>query len=164
MSAKKLYEEHWVDPYEKVWMIIGVVILVGLLTLVTIAAMAKGIQVPQPERRVDPNTVAQTGPFSEPGLRDLGNNKYEAYILGRTWAWEPKEIHVPVGATVTFFLTSKDVQHGFLLWNTNVNFMVLPGQVSKLTVTFDKAGEYPYICNEYCGVGHHTMAGKVIVE
>jgi cytochrome c oxidase subunit 2 len=69
-----------------------------------------------------------------------------------------------VGSTVTFFLTSKDVQHGFHLWDTNLNVMVLPGQVSKVTVTFDEPGEYTYVCNEYCGVGHHTMEGMVVVE
>lgn len=42
--------------------------------------------------------------------------------------------------------------------------MVIPGQVSRVTVTFEEPGEYPYVCNEYCGVGHHTMSGKVIVE
>jgi len=163
MSSKN-QEHHWIDPYEKWWMIIGVLVLLGLLTAVTVAALAFGIQVPVPEKRVDPNVVTQAGPFSETGLRDMGNNKYAAYLIGRTWAWDPKEIRVPVGSTVTFYLTSVDVQHGFMLWNTNVNFMVLPGQVSKLSVTFDEAGEYPYICNEYCGIGHHTMAGKVIVE
>jgi cytochrome c oxidase subunit 2 len=31
-------------------------------------------------------------------------------------------------------------------------------------VTFDKPGEYLFICHEYCGLAHQTMAGKVIVE
>ncbi|GAB4426864.1 MAG: cytochrome c oxidase subunit II [Anaerolineae bacterium] len=154
----------WVDPYERIWIIVGVVMLIVFTTAITIASMAYGIQVPAPERRVDPNTVADSAPFNEPGLRELGGGKYEAYIVGRTWAWDPKEITVPVGSTVTFFITAKDVQHGFMLWDTNLNIQIVPGQVSKLTITFDTPGEYPYICNEYCGVGHHTMAGKVIVE
>jgi cytochrome c oxidase subunit 2 len=154
----------WIDPYEKIWMIVGVLVLVGMVTALTVASMAFGIQVPVPERRVDPQTVSTSGPFSEPGLRDLGGGKYEAYLVGQVWAWNPKELRVPVGSTVTFFITSKDVQHGFMLWNTNLNIQIVPGQVSKLTITFDKAGEYPYICDEYCGVGHHTMAGKLIVE
>ena len=78
--------------------------------------------------------------------------------------WLPAEIHVPAGAPVTFRLTSIDVSHGFEIAKTNVNTMVLPGYVSQLTYTFDTPGEYLIVCNEYCGVGHHTMGGKIIVE
>ena len=164
MTTKIRPEHHWIDPYEKTAVIISVIVLVVMLAAFTVAALAFGIQVPVPERRVDPKIVTDAGPFSEPGLRDLGGGKYEAYITGQTWTWNPKEIRVPVGSTVTFFITSKDVQHGFMLWHTNLNVMVIPGQVSKVTITFEKPGEYTYICNEYCGIGHHTMAGKVIVE
>ena len=41
--------------------------------------------------------------------------------------------------------------------------MVVPGQVSKLTYTFDEVGEFPYICHEYCGTGHAAMFGTVKV-
>jgi len=157
-------KKSWIDHYEKIWIIVSIVVLAAMIGAITVAAFAFGIQVPVPERRVDPKIVALEGPFSQPGLRDLGGGKYEAYILGQAWNWTPNEIRVPLGATVTFFITSRDVQHGFQLWNTNLNVMVLPGQVSKVTITFDKPGEYPFTCNEYCGVGHHNMAGKVIVE
>jgi len=158
------FKTDWIDPYEKIWLAVAILVLIGLITATTIAAFAMGIQVPVPERRVNPNIVAFEGPFSQPGLRDLGGGKYEAYILGQAWQWNPTEIRVPVGSTVTFYITSKDVQHGFHMWDTNLNVMIIPGQVSKVTVTFDEPGEYPYICNEYCGVGHHTMEGKLIVE
>jgi cytochrome c oxidase subunit 2 len=42
--------------------------------------------------------------------------------------------------------------------------MLLPGQLSRVTARFDKPGEYPMICHEYCGIAHHTMGGKIIVE
>jgi cytochrome c oxidase subunit 2 len=42
--------------------------------------------------------------------------------------------------------------------------MVIPGQVSRVTATFDKPGEYLIVCHEYCGAGHHVMFGKVIVN
>jgi cytochrome c oxidase subunit 2 len=32
-----------------------------------------------------------------------------------------------------------------------------------LQVTPDQAGEYGVICNEYCGIGHHLMVGKIYV-
>jgi cytochrome c oxidase subunit 2 len=56
------------------------------------------------------------------------------------------------------------VIHGFKIENTNVNVMLLPGQVSKVTAHFDKPGTYVFICHEYCGIGHQAMSGKLIVE
>ena len=155
-----------VHTYEKWWIALTIVMLVAFTAAVGLSAFASGIQVPAPEARVDPKTVAQTPPFDNPGLRELAPGKYDAYIVAQAspWKYYPSEIRVPLGATVTFYVTSVDVQHGFRVQDTNVNMMVLPGQVAKLTATFDKAGEFPYVCSEYCGVGHQNMFGKVIVE
>lgn len=155
-----------VHTYEKWWIALTVIMLVAFTAAIGLSAFVTGIQVPAPEARVDPKTVAQTPPFDNPGLRELAPGKYEAYIVAQAspWKFYPSEIRVPLGATVTFFVVSVDVQHGFRVQDTNVNMMVLPGQVSKLTATFDKAGEFPYVCSEYCGVGHQNMFGKVIVE
>jgi cytochrome c oxidase subunit 2 len=80
------------------------------------------------------------------------------------WMFTPNEIHLPVGSTVTFYITSADVQHGVKLMKTNINMMILPGQISTLTTTFKEPGSYQFICHEYCGIGHHTMYGRIIVE
>ncbi len=88
----------------------------------------------------------------------------EAVIVARTWYFTPSEIRVPVGAEVTFIATSGDVIHGFYVAGTRVNAMLIPGQVTRLVYTFPVRGEYLLVCHEYCGVGHHTMSGKVIVE
>ena len=47
-----------IDPYEKNWMRLTMVLLVVFATAVTIAGFALGFQVPSPEERVNPNTVA----------------------------------------------------------------------------------------------------------
>ena len=57
-----------------------------------------------------------------------------------------------------------DVQHGFSLQPMNMNFQILPGYDHVLTITPTQAGEYTIMCNEYCGLLHHTMTGKIIVE
>jgi len=151
------------DPYERRWMVVSLVLLIAFMVTVTVAGFALGFQVPGDESRVDPRTVADSPPWSEPGLRDLGNGEYSVYIISRQYLYEPRNITVPVGSTVTFYVTSVDVQHGFKLQETNVNMQVVPGQVSKLTVEFDEVGEFPYICNEFCGIGHAAMFGSVTV-
>jgi cytochrome c oxidase subunit 2 len=157
-----------IDSYERNWMIVSFILLIAFATAVSVAAFGMGIQVPAPEQRVDPNTVAKdpNSPWSNPGLREISPGRYEAYILARAipnWEYLPKEITVPAGSKVTFYVTSPDVQHGFKIQNTNANFMVIPGQVSKLTITFDEPGTYNFICTEYCGSGHGVMYGAVIV-
>ena len=163
MSGKALH----VDPFERGWIIFSVVLLVLVASAVAVAAFGLGIQVPSPETRVDPKTVASdpNSPWSKPGLREVVLGKqYDAYILSKTWQYLPAEIRVPVGAKVTFYVTSMDVQHGFNIRDTNVNFQIVPGQVSKLSTTFKTPGTYPYICTEYCGAAHAAMYGAVIVE
>lgn len=152
-----------INPYERTWLIVSAAVLVGFMIAITVSSFALGIQPASPESRVDPNTVAKTGPFANPGLRQLSDGKYEVYIVASVWRFNPAEITVPVGSEVTFYVTSIDVQHGFKLQGTNVNMQIVPGQVSKLTHIFNQAGTYEYICHEYCGAGHAAMAGRVIV-
>ena len=155
-----------IDRLEKIYIYVSIAVLVIFTVAITIAGFALGIQVPSPSQLIDPNTVSSEGPFSEPGLKELSPGNYELYIRAEAspWRFYPDEVTVPVGSTVTFHVTSADVQHGFSLQNTNINFMVLPGQVSTLTHTFSETGEYPYVCTEYCGVGHQNMFGVMTVE
>ena len=161
MTTEKMH----IDPYERNWIRISIGLLIGFSLAIGIAGFAFGFQVPSPEQRVDPRTVATdpNSPWTEPGLRELAPGKYEAYVLAQTWQFMPREMTVPVGSTVTFYVTSRDIQHGFKLQNTNINMQIVPGQVSKLTHTFDEVGEYPYICTEYCGLGHAAMFGTLTV-
>lgn len=151
------------DPYERGWMIASVVLLVIFAVVITISGFAMGIRVPGPSGRVDPKTIGQEEPWSNPGLRELAPGRYEAYIIGQIWRWDPAEITVPAGSLVTFYVTSKDVQHGFAIEGTNVNMQIIPGQVSVLSHRFKRPGEYLWVCHEYCGAGHAVMYGKVIV-
>ncbi|WP_420643141.1 cytochrome c oxidase subunit II [Candidatus Leptofilum sp.] len=158
-----------IDPRERNFIIGTTILLLIFGTAVLVSSFAFGFQVPAPVDRIDPRVVATPGesPWGEPveeRLRELAPNKYEVYVLAQTWSFQPREIRVPAGSTVTFMLTSKDVQHGFYLNGTNINMMVLPGEVSKLTATFDEPGEYNFVCNEYCGINHHIMYGQLIVE
>lgn len=162
MSQSSLH----IDPIERAWIIIGGIMLAAFAVAVFAASLMGGIQLPVPEAQVDPKLVATPGAtsFGEPGVRELAPGQYEARVLAQAWAFNPKEITVKAGSKVTFYFTSKDVQHGVHIDQTNVNVMILPGQVSKLSTTFEAPGEYLFVCHEYCGVGHQTMFGKVIVE
>jgi cytochrome c oxidase subunit 2 len=85
-------------------------------------------------------------------------------VTGQTWSFTPDDIELPVGAEATFHATSSDVLHGFMIIGTNVNMMLVPGEVTSETYKFSTPGEYLLLCHEYCGRLHHTMSGKVVVK
>jgi cytochrome c oxidase subunit 2 len=152
-----------IDPWEKNWMKLSVVLLVVFAAAITIAGFTAGFALPGAESEVDPRTITKEGPFAEPGVRQLGDGQFEAYVLAQAWSFAPREIVLPVGADIDIYVTSADLQHGFKVTDTNINMQVVPGQVSKLSFNFDEVGEFPYICTEYCGQGHAAMFGTVKV-
>jgi cytochrome c oxidase subunit 2 len=153
-----------INRYERIWMSVAIAAIVLMLVGVTMAGYAMGVQMPGASGIVDPRSLKDQPPFDKPGLTDLGSGKYEAVIVAQAWKFNPLEITVPTGAEVTFKITSRDVSHGLLVENTNINTMIIPGQVTQFTVRFTKSGTFQFVCHEYCGVGHQTMAGKIIVQ
>ncbi len=87
----------------------------------------------------------------------------DVYMLGRLWQWYPI-LELKKDESYRLHLSSMDWQHGFSLQPTNVNLQVVPGYEMVIEITPDKAGTYGVICNEYCGVGHHTMVGRIYVK
>jgi len=152
-----------VDPYEKWWMVASGVILIFFLLAVGVSAFY-GFSLPNHGRRIDPSRVTVDPPFAEPAVVQQGPRLYDVYMRAQIWSFAPAEIRIPAGSTVTFYVTSPDLQHGLLIERTNVNVMVVPGHVTKTTARFDAPGEYRFLCHEYCGLAHHLMFGKIIVE
>ncbi|MBI4968021.1 MAG: cytochrome C oxidase subunit II [Rhodospirillales bacterium] len=86
----------------------------------------------------------------------------DVYLLARLWEWYPI-LELENGKSYRLHLSSLDWQHGFSLQPANINLQVHPGIEMVVTVTPNAAGEYGIICNEFCGIGHHTMLGKLYV-
>jgi cytochrome c oxidase subunit 2 len=102
--------------------------------------------------------------YEEPKVMKLDDKTYQVYAVAQMWQFQPSQIYIAVGSEVDFFLTSKDVVHGFNITEKNVNLMAVYGNINKTTVKFDKAGVYKITCHEYCGVGHQNMQAEVIVN
>jgi len=86
----------------------------------------------------------------------------DAYMLGRLWEWWPV-LELEKGKTYRLHLSSLDWQHGFSLQPVNINIQVHPGIEHVLTITPTQAGVFSVVCNEFCGVGHHQMTGRIRV-
>ena len=87
----------------------------------------------------------------------------DIYMLGRLWQWWPI-LELEKDKTYRLHLSSMDWQHGFSVQPVNINMQVVPGYEMVLSITPDVAGEYGVVCNEYCGIGHHTMLGRIYVK
>lgn len=87
----------------------------------------------------------------------------DVYMLGRLWQWYPI-LELEKDQSYRLHLSSLDWQHGFSLQPVNINLQILPGYEMVVTVAPDQAGEYTVVCNEFCGIGHHLMLGKIYVK
>ena len=111
-----------------------------------------------------PECVPYDKAYLEPKVVKLDDTTYQVFAVAQMWAFQPSEIFIPLGSQVDFYITSKDVVHGFNIAEKNVNLMAIYGNINKTTVKFDKRGIYPITCHEYCGTGHQAMQAQVIVN
>ncbi|MFB6083688.1 MAG: cytochrome c oxidase subunit II [Halorientalis sp.] len=154
-----------VHNYEKLWLGASLLLIVGFISTIVYGAAGAGVVMVNDEGgQVNPNNLGNTTGFQNPGVTKVGPHEYEVHVIAYQFAYQPATITIPANSTVTFYVTSRDVIHGFEVVGTNVNTMVIPGQVSKITAKFDEPGSYGIICNEYCGAAHHSMAGELIVK
>lgn len=86
----------------------------------------------------------------------------DVYLTAMSFQWTPI-LKLRKGAEYVLHLSALDVNHGFNLYPVNVNFQVVPGYDYGLRVTPTEAGDFRIVCNEFCGIGHHAMVGRVIV-
>jgi len=153
-----------VDLYERIWMWAGTVMIAGFLSVIVSASVAHSAHPPSHVETIDPGKVASDPDFSRPRVETRADGSVLVVGTAEMFVFKPATIRVPKDTPVTFRLTSPDVIHGYQIAGTNANMMILPGYVTELTVSFPRAGEYLVVCNEYCGLSHHLMQGKLIVE
>jgi cytochrome c oxidase subunit II len=90
-----------------------------------------------------------------------------ADAVGEQWAWTIKPNAFRVGQTAEFHVTSKDVNHGFAIYDPEMRIVAqvqaMPGYTNVLRYTFTEPGVYRVLCLEYCGVAHHEMNAEINV-
>lgn len=74
------------------------------------------------------------------------------------------EVHIPVDRPIRFWLRSKDVLHNFTVAQFRVKMDLVPGMVTHMWLTPTRTGRFEVLCEELCGIAHHTMRGAVIVD
>ena len=150
---------------ERRWATLSIVIvglLVGMATYIGIhqATMPQGHV-----ETADPKTLHLSGEFIESNLGTAveADGSVTVRAIGQQYSFTPQCVVVPSDTPVKLRATSADVVHGFLIEGTNINTMLVPGYVSDLPVRFKTPGDHVMPCQEFCGIGHQGMWGKVKV-
>lgn len=86
----------------------------------------------------------------------------DVILMGQMWRWSPALI-LKKDEWYNLHISSKDLVHGFSLQPSNMNFQIYPNYDYVLKFKPTATGECKIICNEYCGIGHHAMIGKIVV-
>jgi cytochrome c oxidase subunit II len=86
--------------------------------------------------------------------------KVEAFKYG----YDPDPIVVKKGDHVRLLLSSRDVTHGFYIQEYGIRTEVKKGQITTIEFTADKAGKFNIVCQIFCGFGHSSMRGTLIVQ
>jgi len=112
------------------------------------------------EAMVDKYTVREEGDTGVPVVHPPAGS--DIYMLARLWEWYPV-LELEKDKSYRLHLSSVDWQHGWSLLPENINIQVHPDYEMVITIKPNRAGEYAIVCNEFCGIGHHTMVGKIHV-
>jgi cytochrome c oxidase subunit 2 len=90
----------------------------------------------------------------------------DAYILAYRFSFLPQRLVLKAGHEYRIWLSAADTLHGFSIvgGGQNINLELAPNHAYGATFKPAKPGTYLVVCNEYCGLGHHGMYGRIIVE
>jgi cytochrome c oxidase subunit II len=153
-----------VHVYERIWMWAATGLIALFVGCIVLTSAVQAVQPPSHVETLDPTRITEHPEFGKPVITTRADGSVVVPVVAGMFNFTPDPIEVPANVPVTFRLTSMDVLHGFEIVGTNANAMAIPGYVEQFTVTFQKTGEYPIVCNEYCGLLHHNMVGKLIVK
>jgi cytochrome c oxidase subunit 2 len=97
------------------------------------------------------------------GYLIAAENEQVIQITAKKFEYSPKEITVKKGLPVVLEFTSRDRLHGFDCPGLKLRMDIRPGKVNTLRFVPDKAGTFPFHCDNFCGSGHEGMKGTITV-
>ena len=77
---------------------------------------------------------------------------------------EGDDLHILLDQSVKMNLRSIDVLHDFYIPQFRAKMDMVPGVVTYYWFTPIRTGDFEILCMEYCGTGHYSMRGRVLVD
>ena len=94
----------------------------------------------------------------------LTGDTKEFTIKASQFKFEPSKIEVKFGDKVRITAYSEDVSHGLALPEFEVYLYLEKNNPKTIEFIADKSGKFQYLCNTFCGEGHDSMKGEIIVS
>ena len=160
-------QDEQIENLEKKWLYVATAMVGFFVIVLGIGAIVLNVNPPSHWETIDSASLHLSGEFAEDKLgiqpTTLPDGTIQVKLVAARYGFYPREIVVPADQKIQFRMATLDVLHGAHIPMTNMSTMVVPGHVSEVTTVFPKPGEYPLLCNEYCGMGHDHMWSKVTV-
>jgi cytochrome c oxidase subunit II len=105
-------------------------------------------------------------------LRIAPEGAQQVYVTGKKWMWHfaypdgrgsAGVLYVPANEPISLIMTSRDVIHSFFVPEFRIKQDLVPGRYTTVWFEAVRPGVYPILCTEFCGTGHSTMRGQVVV-
>lgn len=148
-----------IDQLEKKWVGLTLLVVGIFVSAILASSLLHGIHAPSNVETIDSAKLHLSKEFAEDNLgasRNPDGSVTVRMVAGR-YGFFPKELVLPADTEITFRWVSQDVIHGVHIPMTNMSTMIVPGYVAQVKTTLHHAGDYPLLCNEYCGMGHAHM-------
>jgi cytochrome c oxidase subunit 2 len=84
-------------------------------------------------------------------------------INAKRYEFTPSEIVVKKGVPVVLQLSTEDRSHGFSAPDFDIRTDIMPGKSTEVKLLPTKVGKFDFFCDIFCGSGHESMLGKIIV-
>jgi cytochrome c oxidase subunit II len=164
-----------IGPDERLWLTVAFVWCLIMFTGMVVWTSVGNQTIPVESYRINPDAF-RTEVESFIAARQVGEENgvpivapqpgEDAYLQALQFQFRPI-LQLQRGQTYRLLVSSTDAQHGLSLQlggnRPSLNFQVLPGYLYVIRVTPADSGEFSLVCNEFCGLGHHVMTGKILV-
>ena len=105
-----------------------------------------------PAGQVCSNGQCKTGPAKE------------FNVTASRFSFDPSTITVNKNDQVILRIVTIVVTHGFSITAYNIIEVLPPGETKTINFTADQPGQFNFFCSVFCGSGHSSMTGTLIVN
>lgn len=154
-----------IDELEKKWAGIALGIAGLFVSVILASALFQGIHAPSNVETIDSARLHLSEEFAEDNLGAKPNpdGSVTVRMVAGRYGFYPKTLTLPAETDITFRWVSLDVIHGVHMPMTNMSTMIVPGYVAQVKTALHHIGDYPLLCNEYCGMGHAHMWSNITI-
>lgn len=152
ISGEKSHEKRWVAIPHYATLVFDVIIVV---MAVKVWHEVK-INLPQADSTVRVIAQQWAWTFVHPGPDNVLDTPDDISVVD--------ELHVEMGKTYHFELTSRDVLHSFSVPVFRLKQDAIPGRIIKGWFKATQTGQFDIQCTEICGIGHAIMPARIVIE